>query len=264
VSTPTANTTTAKLAINSTIFTLQAKYIGGNIKTFYLGTPIARYEYMQLSFKLMPNKIIKAYNLHSMIYKDHIYKEIRCGMYGLGLLANQLLTKSLGPHGYEQCHHTPGLWWHQWQPILFSLVLDDFGMKYVGKWHANHLIKAIEANYNFSKDWEGQLYCGIKLNWDYTKPTINLSIPGYIQATLHKYQHPSPKQEQNAQHTWTEVGACILKVLGHTEKGFWTTGHYNIPALTYCMVVGHDFVLGFVLYLGGFLSCVSVVLLVPL
>ena len=40
VSTPTADTTTAKLVINSTISTKGAKYMCGDIKNFYLGTPM--------------------------------------------------------------------------------------------------------------------------------------------------------------------------------------------------------------------------------
>ncbi len=206
VSTPNADTTTAKLVINSTISTKDAKYMCGDIKNFYLRTPMERFEYMRIPIKLIPAKIIEAYNLLPKVYKDQIYVEIRRGMYGLpqaGILANQLLTKRLAPHGYEQCRHTPGLWRHKWRPILFSLVVDDFGIKYVGKQHADHLIHAIEQDYEFSKDWAGQLYCGITLNWDYTKRTVDLSMPGYVQATLHKYQHISPTQAQHAPHTWT-------------------------------------------------------------
>ena len=29
--------------------------------------------------------------------------------------------------------YTPGLWLHEWRPIQFSLVVDDFGVKYVGE-----------------------------------------------------------------------------------------------------------------------------------
>jgi hypothetical protein len=113
-----ADTTTAKLAINSMIPTPQAKYLCGDIENFNLGTPMARYEYMRLlPIKLIPDEIIKAYDLHSKRHKEHIYMEIRRGIYGLpqaGILANQLLTTRLVPHGYEQCCHTPGLWRHKW------------------------------------------------------------------------------------------------------------------------------------------------------
>ena len=165
----------------------------GDIKNFYLGTPMARYEYMRLPIKLIPDEIIEAYELRTKAHNDHVYMEIRRGMYGLpqaGILANQLLTNRLAPHGYEQCQNTPGLWRHKWQPILFSLVVDNFGIKNVGKQHADHLIQAIEEHYEFAKDWAGTLYCGITLKWDYTQRTVDLSMPGYIQATLHKYSTP--------------------------------------------------------------------------
>jgi hypothetical protein len=162
---------------------------------------------MRLPINLIPDKIIIAYNLQSKVHNGYVYIKIQRGMYGLpqaGILANQLLTQRLAPHGYEQCRHTPGLWKHKWRPVIFSLVVDNFGIKYVGKHHAKHLIKAIEEHYKFSKDWAGQLYCGITIKWDYNQRTVDLSMPGYIQAALHKYQHPQPKREQHAPHIWTQ------------------------------------------------------------
>jgi hypothetical protein len=53
-----------------------------------------------------------------------------------------------------------------------------------------------------SIDWKGAAYCGLMLDWDYTKHTVDLSIQGYIKAALHKYQHPSPTHPEYAQHTW--------------------------------------------------------------
>ncbi len=203
VSTPTADTTTAKMVINSTISRPNARYMCGDIRNFYLGTPMERFEYMRLPIALIPQESIDAYNLLPLIHKGHIYIEIRRGMYGLpqaGILANQLLTRRLEPHGYYQCRHTPGLWRHKWRPLLFSLVVDDFGVQYVGRQHVDHLIAAIEEHYEFSKDWAGELYCGITIKWDYTNRTVDLSMPGYVQAMLHKYQHPAPPRLQHAPH----------------------------------------------------------------
>jgi hypothetical protein len=84
--------------------------------------------------------------------------------------------------------------------------MDDFGRKYVSKEHADHLIKCIITKLELTKDWAGDLYCGIKLNWDYDKRTLDISMPGYIKKLLQKYKHrvlsklqhcpysPSPKQ----------------------------------------------------------------------
>jgi hypothetical protein len=68
-------------------------------------------------------------------------------VYGLpqaGILAHKLLVKRLAPHGYAPTNHTPGLWTHKTRPILLSLVVDDFGVKYVGKEHADNLIATLK------------------------------------------------------------------------------------------------------------------------
>jgi hypothetical protein len=42
------------------------------------------------------------------------------------------------------------------------------------------------------------------LHWDYLRRHVDLSMPGYITAMLHKYQHPPSKRPQYAPHTWIE------------------------------------------------------------
>jgi hypothetical protein len=80
--------------------------------------------------------------------------------------------------------------------------VDDFGVKYVGREHAEHLMACIKKNYNISRDWKGGAYCGFTLDWDYEKHTADLSMPGYIKSALHKYQHPAPAHPEHAPHTW--------------------------------------------------------------
>ena len=59
-------------------------------------------------------------------------------------------------------------------------MVDNFGVKYEGEDHANHLIGALEYLYKVTTEWKGELYCGITLKWDYDAHTVNLSIPGYV------------------------------------------------------------------------------------
>jgi hypothetical protein len=90
-------------------------------------------------------------------------------MYGLkqaGLLANQLLQTILAPFGYYPERHTPGLWLHQTQPILFTLVVDDFAVQYVGKKHAEHLRNALLCTYELTTDWTAMVYSDVTLKWD--------------------------------------------------------------------------------------------------
>jgi hypothetical protein len=123
-------------------------------------------------------------------------------MYGLpqaGILANELLQRNLAKDVYRPTHHTHGLWTHDTRPISFSLVVDDFGIKYVGREHPEHLMSCIKKNYNISSDWNGAAYCGLTLDWDYKKCTVDLSMPGYMKAALHKYQH-APQHAKNTHH----------------------------------------------------------------
>jgi hypothetical protein len=84
---------------------------------------------------------------------------------------------------------TPGLWQHATRPITFSLVADNFGIKYVGKEHADHLIKCLNKKYNLTKDWAGDLYCSISLRWDYAAWMHDIFMPGCIKKQLLKYKH---------------------------------------------------------------------------
>jgi hypothetical protein len=127
-------------------------------------------------------------------------------MYGLpqaGILANHLLRDRLAKQGYYPCQHTPGLWRHMWRPIKFTLVVDDFGIQYTGIEHANHLLNALRSHYTISVDWKGELYCGVTLHWNYAQRTVDLSMPGYVRATLHKFQHPDPIRPTDAPHAFT-------------------------------------------------------------
>ena len=108
-------------------------------------------------------------------------------MYGLpqaGLLANELLEKRLNQNGYFQSKIIPGLWKHKTRPITFTLVVDDFGVKYVGKEHAEHLEAVLKQHYEVTTDWTGTRYVGIHLFWDYQKHQVHLHMPGYVAKAL--------------------------------------------------------------------------------
>jgi hypothetical protein len=62
----------------------------------------------------------------------------------------------------------PGLWRHDNRPIKFTLIVDDFGIHYKGIQHAHHRIAALKQDYKaVTTNWEGKLFCGITLNWNY-------------------------------------------------------------------------------------------------
>jgi hypothetical protein len=132
VATSTADITTFKILINSTLSTTDAAMMMIDIKNYYLVTPLPWYEYMRMLLSRFPEEIVSKYNLNALDVDGWVYIEIRKGMYGLkqaGLLANKLLQKRLAPFGYYPARHTPGLWLHKTRPISFSLIVDDFSVK---------------------------------------------------------------------------------------------------------------------------------------
>jgi hypothetical protein len=169
-STPTATLITAKLLINSTISTPKAKFYGMDLANFYLMTPMKEYEYIKLRLELIPDEIIRQYNLKDLVNEQGwVYIEIRMGMYSLlqaGILANKLLKQRLNSKGYYNCQHTPGLWRHVWRDISFCLIVDNFGIKSTSCNHVLHLKTTLEEHYTITMDWDGSLFCGINTDWN--------------------------------------------------------------------------------------------------
>jgi hypothetical protein len=108
----------------------------------------------------MMDNVIKHYNLQAIATADgFVYCKIRKGMYGLpqaGIIAQQLLEMRLPVHGYHQSTTTPGLWQHNTRPICFTLVFDNFGVKYVNNANAEHLLNVIQKYYKCSSDWDAK------------------------------------------------------------------------------------------------------------
>jgi hypothetical protein len=87
------------------------------------------------------------------------------------------------------------------QPILFTLLVDNFGMKYINKDDVNHLIKFLKQKYKLTKDLDRNLYCGIKLKWNYDYRTLDILMPGYIIKQLQKYKHAIPTKPKHCPYT---------------------------------------------------------------
>ena len=107
-----------------------------DILNFYLNSPLPQPELVKIKLNDLPNKIIDEYKLRDKVTTNgYVYIIATKGMYGLpqaGLIANNLLEKCLNKHGYRQSKLLPGLWKHDTRPIQFTLVVDNFGIKYVG------------------------------------------------------------------------------------------------------------------------------------
>ena len=152
-----------------------------------------------------------------MAKNNFIYIEISKGMYGLkqaGFLAFQDLNQHLQPHGFYHSLHTPGLWLHYTKPISFTLVVDDFGIKYTNKDDVLFLQSILQKKYTITTDWSGTRYCGLQLQWNFNKQYLDIIMPAYIPNVLTQYKHPIPSKPEHS------PSACIPIKYGQ---------HSNIP-----------------------------------
>jgi hypothetical protein len=208
VVTPTAEMLVAKLLFNSVISTHGARFMTMKIAFFYLMTPLKRPVYIKIKLRDIPEEIIDEYKLQDLVTADgNVYIEATKGMYGLphtGLLANEQLETQLNKHGYRQSKLVPGLWKHDTRPIHFTLVVDNFGVKYTQQEDVDHLRNVLELNYTVTKDWTGKQYIGITLNWDYERRRVHLTMPNYVKKALQLFQHKLQK-EQHSPHPCTPI-----------------------------------------------------------
>jgi hypothetical protein len=155
-STQTAGLTTAKIIINSVISTLVAKFLVIDIKNFYLNTPLGRFEYIVINLPSLPQENRKVRSDRTITGRKSIHRNSeRHVRITTGRQPRQRIVTAQSSQGWLPAQHTHGRWTHVTRTISFSLVVDDFGVKYVGREHAEHLMACIKKNYNVSSDWNG-------------------------------------------------------------------------------------------------------------
>jgi hypothetical protein len=195
-----------KLLLNSVISTPGARFMTADIKDFYLNTDLAEYEYVTIPLTLLPQAAIDKYELADIIIDGHVYAKVRKGIYGLphaGKIANDELQAFLKPHGYAPCAITHGLWKHEHSDLMFTLVVDDFGIRYTNCADADNLMQLLKQKYKISEDWTGARYIGLTLDWDYFNHTVNISMPGHIERMLQRFHHQAPAKPEDSPHQWT-------------------------------------------------------------
>ena len=70
-------------------------------------------------------------------------------------------------------------------------------MKYTGKENIQHLINALKETYEISEDWDGALYCGISLQWNYDLGYVDTAMPHYVTQHIKQYEHKLPTKPQH-------------------------------------------------------------------
>ena len=185
----TADMEVVKALLQSTLAD-DADFMTIDIKDFYLNTPLERKEYLRIGLRYIPRAIIDKYNLDQYLHHGSILFEVCKGMYGLpqaGLLAQVRLIRHLSTHGYIQDEFVPCLFTHISNGTAFTLVVDDFGVKYTNRQGAEHLIDTLKALYPIKVDWTGTKYLGMTI--DFQRGTsVSLSIPNHVPKALARFR----------------------------------------------------------------------------
>ena len=126
-------------------------------------------------------------------------------MYALkqaGQLANDHLQIHLAKSDYIRAGITPGLFHHITKKIVFSRVIDDFGVKWEDRADLDHLITCLRKLYEVDVKIEDNLYIGITLDWRYEDGYVDLSMPGYIEKVLKRFDIAEVLRPVLAPHAW--------------------------------------------------------------
>ena len=144
---------------------------------------------------------MQQYNLQYLVSAyGYIYMEIRKGMLGLKQsrkLDRNRLTKNLDINGYETLKHTPYLWRYHTSDLVFSLVVENFGINYTVKEDTYHMLKYLWVDYEITKKCTGEKYLGLILKWEYVNRSVHVCIPVYSKAALLKFQRKATKKPQD-------------------------------------------------------------------
>ncbi len=145
---------------------------------------------------MIHDEIMKRYQLHGMERSCFVYFEIRRCMYGLpqaGRLSQIRLIEHLAHHGYLQCPNTPCLFRHKTRDIIFSLVVDDFGVQYGSQSDIDHLEATLKLNeYKITVRPDGDQYLGMNIAFNAARTAVTISMPGYVQKKAHSLSAPLP------------------------------------------------------------------------
>ena len=203
---PAASLIETKLLINSVISDSDqgAQFLSCDLKDFFLATPMEKAEYMKVQYKYFPSDIRHKYNLQSKVTSDgYIFIKIKKGMYGLkqaAVLAFDNLVSNLNKFGYYPVQSTTGIWRHKTRRTTFCLCVDDFGVKYLCKNDADHLLSSLQHNYEYTVDWTGNNFCGLTMYWQYDKGYVDVSMPKYIPQVLERFKHKKGENLQYSPH----------------------------------------------------------------
>jgi hypothetical protein len=163
-----------------------------DLSDFYLGTDFNPSQYIkifiyQLSYHVLSRlNLLPSSKLTPPPRPTYIVFRINKTMYGLkeaGKLSNLRLVSLLSTFGFYETT-TPCLFKHVSRPILFVLVVEDFGVKYTNRSDFDFLVSCLSTLYHAKADLIASKFLGFSVSHNRTARTFNVSYPGYASHLL--------------------------------------------------------------------------------
>lgn len=192
----TADLVTVKLLLHSVVSDrsskqLPAKFATLDIEDFFLGTPLDRPEYVNIASKYIPQATLDAHALTPFLRNNSVLFRVDKCMYGLpqaAYLSNKHLVTHLATADYIQDPNVPCLFTHSTSGLQFSLVVDDFGVKYTSIADLEHLVRTIElGGWKCKTDLTGSKYLGVTLTWNYIDNWLDTEMPHFVDKGLTRF-----------------------------------------------------------------------------
>ena len=201
-SSPVADIAVIKLLLHSVVSDrlnhgTNTRFATIDLSDFYLESKLPRADYVRIAVKHIPDDILTEYDLHKYIDNGHILFQVDGAMYGhpaAGRLANSDLVSLLHENGYIQDPDVPSLFENPLTGLVFTLVVDDLGVKYNDIRHLEDLKRVLNMKWKTKVDLSGQKYVGMRIEWHYDEPIpfFYLDMPTTVPAAIARFYPNGP------------------------------------------------------------------------
>ena len=148
---------------------------------------------MHTPLTLIPDEIIRQYNILSLIHNGYIFFQIRKDKYSL-LIARKCVNDQLKIHIFPYDHN---LVTHTSESTPLFTNICGFTLVYSKKARTNPLLQILMTKYTIIDDTTFDL--------KYAARTVHFFMSSYIDTVLAQFQHSSPNKLEHIPHDWTSL-----------------------------------------------------------
>ena len=170
-----------------------------DIKDFYLHSGLIFPEYMRIPLRMIPDSIKQKYQL-DLLYPapaEHAIVLVTGAIFGhpqSGKIAQDELLPHLFAAGYAPIKDMPMCFSDADGSTRFCLVVDDFGISSKTQEGTDRLLATLRQFYPITHDPRGRKFLGMKIHHDRVLRKLTISMPGYIQQALDRFNLKAPNK----------------------------------------------------------------------